>query len=103
MALAPELNAPDLVSAAEVVPVAILAEPPALTGSLAGLPTRRHGTIPLAILRAPVRDEELGATTAFASGLRAAHGEPDLDTSLPGRKRKRRTRRKEILKKEEKI
>jgi hypothetical protein len=94
MALAPQLDAPDLVGSAKIVAVTGFAQPPSLAGGLAGLATRGLGTIPLAIVGAWIRKEKLSATTAFTSHLRAAHREPDLEATPPGRKRKRRTRRR---------
>src|SRR5436309_2185143 len=75
MTLAPELDAADLVGSAEVVAVAGFAQPPPLTGGLTGLSTRGGRTIVLAGLIARIRNEQLGARLAFASGLLAAHCE----------------------------
>ena len=101
MALAPELDATDLVRSATVVAVAILAGPPPLAGLLTGLPTSRLKTVALAIFSPRIGNEELAATTALASGLRAAHRAHHFGDARPGRKRKRRTRRTPNRKKEE--
>src|SRR2546427_12442833 len=91
MALAPRQDAADFIRSAEVVAIPVLAEPPSLAGCLAGLPTPGLGTIPLPILSAPIGDEELRATTAFASGLREGHREHYFEAPHSRRKRKRRT------------
>jgi len=57
MALAPLLHATNRRLAAEVIAVAILAQPSPLAGSLAGLSAGGLGTIPLTILRPWIRDE----------------------------------------------
>src|SRR6059036_1587472 len=101
MALAPQLHAPDLVSSAEVVTVAVLAQPPSLAGRLAGLAKGGRGTVALAVLSAAIGNEKLGATATFASGLRAAHRGPDLEAARSRRKRKRRTARRRNRNKEE--
>src|SRR5438128_2295095 len=75
MTLAPELDAADLVGSPEVVAIAGLAQPAPLTGCLAGLSTRGVRTIVLAALVTRIRNEQLGARPAFASGLLAAHCE----------------------------
>src|SRR5438132_12487145 len=103
MALAPELDTADLVSSAEVVAVAVLAQPPSLADRLTGLPASELRTIALAIFSPRVGNEQLGATAAFASGLCAAHREPHPDARRTGRKPKRRTGRKRNPKKEEKL
>ena len=103
MALAPELDAADLVRSAEVIAVAVLAQPPSLGGSLADLSASGSGTVVLPIGGARIGNEELRATTAFASGLRAAHREPDLEATQAGRKRKRRATRTRNRKKEEEL
>jgi len=72
MALAPELDAADLVISAEEIAVAVLAQPPSLTGCLTGLPTGGFGTIPLALFGPWIGIKNLVATAAFASGLRTA-------------------------------
>jgi hypothetical protein len=94
MALAPELDAAHLVGTAEVVAVAGLAQPAPLTGGLAGLPTSGLGTIVLAGLVTRIGNEKLGATAAFASGLLAAHREPQLKEVASARKRKKKNRKK---------
>jgi hypothetical protein len=94
MALAPQLDAANLLSSAEVVAIAVLAQPPALAGCLTGVSAAWLGTVALAIFGPWIGKEKRAATTAFASGLRAAHGEPDFEEALLGRKRKRTTARK---------
>jgi len=95
MALAPQLDATDLLSSAEVVAIAILAQPPALAGCLTGVSAGGLGTMALAIFGPWIGNEKRAATTAFASGLgAAAHGGPHFEEALPGRKRKRTTGRK---------
>ena len=89
MTLAPELVAQELVGTAEVVAVAGLAQPAALTGGLAGLLTSGLGTIVLASLVTRIGNEKLGATAAFASGLLTAHRELHHAERLRGRKLKR--------------
>jgi len=86
MSLAPEFDTQDLVGSAEVVAVASFAEPAPLTGCLAGLPTSGLGTIVLAGFVTRIGNEKLGATAAFASGLLAAHREPQLKEAQSGRK-----------------
>jgi hypothetical protein len=77
-----------------VVAVAVLAEPPPLAGCLTGLPASERGTVALAIFGARISHEQLGATAAFASGLRAAHHEPHCGERRTGRKPKRRNWKK---------
>ena len=86
MAPAPELDAADLVGSAKVVAVARLAQPPPLTGHVTGPPTKGLGTIVLTSLVTRIGDEKLGATTAFASSLVAAHGVRHLEDAQSGRK-----------------
>jgi hypothetical protein len=57
MALAPLLHTANRLPPAEVIAVAILAQPPPLAGSLARLSAGGLGTIPLTILRPWIRDE----------------------------------------------
>jgi len=78
MALTPQLYAAHRLRAAEIIAVAVLAEPTSLTGRLAGVSAGGLGTIPLAIIGPRVRNKKLIATAAFASVLRAAHREPNL-------------------------
>jgi len=95
MAFAPDLDTAHFVRSAEVVAVAILAEPPSLAGCLTGVSAGGLGTMALAIFGPWIGNEKLAATTAFASGLgAAAHGGPHFEEALPGRKRKRTTGRK---------
>src|SRR6266487_2787992 len=90
MALTPQLHPAHRLRAAEIITVAVLAEPPSLTGRLAGVPTGGLGTIPLAIVGPRVRKKKLIATAAFAS----AHREPNLRRTSLRRKRKRRSGRR---------
>jgi hypothetical protein len=83
MTLAPQLNAADLLGSAEVVAIAILAQPLALAGCLTGLPAGEVKTVALAIFGPWIGKEKRAATTAFASGFRAAHGEPDFEEAYP--------------------
>jgi hypothetical protein len=103
MAFAPDLDTANFVRSAEVVAVAILAEPPSMAGCLAGLSARGLGTVALAIFGPGIGNEKLGATTAFASGLRAAHREPHPRERRTGRKSKRRAEEDQKAKKEEKF
>ena len=103
MAIAPELDAAHLVGTAEVVAVAGLAQPAALTGGLAGLLTSGLGTIVLASLVTRIGNEKLGATAAFASALCSAHREPHHSEGLRGKKTSKDTGRRRNRKKEEKI
>jgi len=94
MAFAPLLDAADFLRSTKVVAVSVLAQPSSLAGCLAGLAARGLGTVALAVFGPRIGNEKLGATAAFASGLRVAHRGPDLAASLSGRKRKRRTARR---------
>ena len=94
MALAPKLDAANLIGSSKVVAVASLAQPPSLAGGLTGLLASGLGAIALAVSGPRIGKEKLGATTAFASALRAAHREPDLEGVPTGRKRKRRMARR---------
>ena len=77
-----------------MITVAVLAQPSALAGYLTGLSASGLGTVALAIFGPRIGNEKLGATTAFASGLRAAHRGLHFEEPPPGRKRKRTTGRK---------
>ena len=94
MVLAPQLNAANLGGSPEVIAVAVLAQPPALTGGLADLAASRIRTVTLAILSPRVGNEKLAATAAFASSLSTAHCSPQLEATAPRRKPKRRTPRR---------
>jgi hypothetical protein len=89
MALAPKLDAANLIGSSKVIAVASLAQPPSLAGGLAGLLASGLGAIALTVCGPWIGEKELRATTAFASALRAAHREPDLEGVPTGRKRKR--------------
>jgi len=82
----PGLDATDLVGAAKVVAVAVLAGPPLLAGPLAGLPTGRLRTVALAIFGPPIGGEERVAAAAFAPGSRAAHRARHFGGAAPRRK-----------------
>src|SRR2546422_7835761 len=84
MALAPQLDAADLLSSAEVIAVAVLAQPSALAGCLTGMSANELGTVALAIFGPRIGKEKLGATTAFTSGLQAAHRGPHFEEAPPG-------------------
>ena len=99
----PGLNATDLVGSAEVVAVAVLACPPALTGLLTGVAAGRLRTMALLIDRPGIGSEELTATAALASDRRAAHRARHFGAARPGRKRKRTTQRTPDRKKEEEL
>lgn len=73
MVLAPQLNAADLGGSPEVIAIAVFAQPPALTGGLAGLAASRIRTVTLAILGPRIGNEKLAATAAFASSLSTVH------------------------------
>jgi hypothetical protein len=103
MELSPGLHALHGAGAAEVIAVAVFAEPAALAGELAGLLTFRVRTIPLPIRRARIRKKKSAAMTAFTPGWRAAHDEPNLRRIQEPRKRKRRPPRKRNQKKEEEL
>jgi len=103
MTLAPQLDTADFVSAAEMVAVAIFAEPALLAGGLAGLSASGLGTVALAIQGPRIGNEKLIATAAFASGQRAAHRKPYPGDPRTGRKSKKKIGRKRNPKKEEKF
>jgi hypothetical protein len=94
MVFAPQLNAAHLGGSPEVIAVAVLAQPPALTGCLAGLAASGMGTVTLTILSPRIGNEKLAATAAFASSLSKAHCKPQLEATAPGRKPKRTTARR---------
>jgi len=81
---------------AEVIAIAVFAQPSALTGDLAGLLAFRGRTIPLTVESPRIRKKKPAAMTAFTPGLRAAHGEPNLRRIQESRKRKRRRRQSEV-------
>jgi len=101
MELAPGLHPLHGARAAEVIAIAVFAEPTALTGELAGLPTIRVRTKPLPIGSPRIRKKKPAAMTAFTPGGRAAHGAPSLRRIQKSRKRKRRPPRRGGPKKEE--
>ena len=85
----PLLHASDFLGAAEGVAVAVLAQPAALAGGLAGTPAIRLGTVLLPIGGAPVGQEQPTATKALASAWRAAHRERDARNRRAERKPKK--------------
>jgi hypothetical protein len=103
MELSPGLHPFHGARAAEVIAVAVFAEPAALAGDLAGLLAFRVRTISLPIRRARIRKKKSAAMTAFTPGGRAAHDEPKLRRIQESRKRKRRPPRKRSQKKEEEL
>jgi hypothetical protein len=103
MALAPGLDAADFGRSSKVIAVAIFAQPFALAVCLAGLAASGLETIALAVLSSRVGNEELGATAAFASGLRVDHAAHQLAAARSGRKRKKKTGKKMKSKKEEEL
>src|SRR6266849_10648160 len=86
MAFAPDLDTANFVRSAKVVTVAVLPEPPSLAGCLTGLSASGLRTVVLAIFGPWIGNEKLGATTAFASRLRAAHRAPHPRERRTGRK-----------------
>ena len=103
MGPSPLLHPADLVRAPEEVAVAVLTEPAALTGGLAGLATRRLRAITLAVGGAPIRDKKPPATTALPTARCSAHREPEAPRCRTGRNGRRRRRRKPQPKKEEEL
>jgi hypothetical protein len=101
MELSPGLHPLHGTGSAEVIAVAVFAEPAALAGELAGLLTFRVRTISLPIRRARIRKKKSAAMTALSPGCRAAHDAPNLRRIQESRKRKRRPPRKRSQKKEE--
>jgi hypothetical protein len=89
MVAPPLLDTPDLVGPAEGVTVAVFAQPPPLTGSLAGVPTIGVGTVLLAIDGSRIGNEEFIAATALASARRMAHRERDAGSQTAARKPKK--------------
>jgi hypothetical protein len=94
MELSPGLHPLHGARAAEVITIAVFAEPTALAGELAGLLTFRVRTIPLPIRRARIRKKKPAAMTALSAGWRAAHDEPKLRRIPERRKRKKKTAKK---------
>jgi len=103
MALTPALDAANFLRSAKEVSVAVLAQPPPLTGPLTGLSASRLKTIALAIFSPPIRNEKLAATVAFTSSVRAAHRPPHFGAAPSTRKRKREDPRRSDPKKEEEL
>jgi hypothetical protein len=103
MELSPSLHALHGSGAAEVIAIAVLAQPPPLTGELAGVLAIRLRTVALAIDSPRVRKKQSAAMTAFSPGWRATHDEPNLQRIQQPRKRKRTWPRRSSPKKEEEI
>ena len=93
MGLAPVPNAPGIVRPAEIIAVGWLAQPPALTGQFAGLPTSRLAAVMLVMLVAVIGEEKLAATAALTSLGPQTHREPK--PPRPGRKEKPPNARRE--------
>ena len=89
MGPSPLLDACDLIGSAEGVAVAVLAEPAALAGGLAGLAAVRLGAVALAVCGARIREEELTATKALAATWPTAHWDPKGPGTEEGRKPKK--------------
>lgn len=81
MLAAPLADTLHLAGAAEVIAVALLAEPPALAGGFAGALAGLPRAEPLAPLRPGVRQKQLLAARALASLGRTAHGEPNVQAT----------------------
>ena len=93
MRLTPLPNALGVVRPAEVIAVGRFAQPPALTGQFAGLPTSRLAAVMLVVLVAVIGEEKIAATAALTSlGLRGHRGPK---RPRPGRKEKPNARTKE--------
>jgi hypothetical protein len=101
MTPAPGLHTLHRLWTAEVIAIAVLAQPSALAGGLAGLPTGGLETIALPIGSSRIWDKQLITTAAFASVQRAAHRAPNLRGTRGRRKRKRRSGTRANPKKEE--
>jgi hypothetical protein len=78
MELSPSLHVLHGARSAEVIAIAVFAQPPALAGDLAGLMAFRGRTIPLPVGSSRIRKKKPAAMAAFTPGLRAAHVEPNL-------------------------
>jgi len=89
MELSPVLHPFHGARSAEVIAIAVFAEPSALAGELAGLLTFRGRTVPLVIGSPWIRKKKTAAMAAFTPGWRAAHVEPNLRRIQESRKRKR--------------
>ena len=96
MELSPGLHVLHGARSAEVIAIAVFAQPSALAGDLADLLAFRSRTIPLPVDSPGIRKKKPAAMTAFTPGLRAAHGEPNLRRIQESRKRKRRRRQSEV-------
>jgi hypothetical protein len=78
MKLSPSLHALHSSWPAEVIAIAVLTQPAALAGQLAGMLASGLRTVSLTICRARIRKKKQVAMTAFSSSWRAAHDEPNL-------------------------
>ena len=103
MTFAPQSHTLDRSGSAEVVAIPGFVQPTLLTGRLAGVLALRLGTITLASCGSRVRNEKPAAAAAFSSGHRAAHRAPKPAAARFGRKSKKKTPKKNQLKKEEEL
>ena len=94
MALTPELNAGDFVGSAEVIAVAVFAEPPLLADGFADFPAGRFAAVVLAIFGSRVRKKEPVAVTAFTTGERKAHCRLQLADVCQRKKTKKKNPKK---------
>jgi len=99
----PLLNPLHVPLVAEVIVVLGLAAPPPLAGGLAGLATGRLPAVVLPIHVPVIRDKELSATTALASGRSATHAPkegsntPPFQPNPPRTKKSQNRRRKKTF------
>jgi hypothetical protein len=103
MELSPGLHALHGTRSAEVIAVAVFAQPSTLAGERAGMLATRFRTVSLTIDSPRVRKKKPAAMTAFSSRSRSAHGEPNLRRIQSPRKRKSRSPRRRSPKKEEEL
>jgi hypothetical protein len=101
--LAPRLYPTDLCRAAEVIAIAVLAEPLPLASGFACLAAHGVKTVALTVGGSGIGNEKLTATAAFTSALRRDHREANLRRTLPRRKPKKSAQRKANSKKEEEL
>jgi hypothetical protein len=103
MELAPGLHTLDGTRSAEVIAIAVFAQPSTLTGPLAGVLAFRRRTVPLTVNGSRIRKKKTVAMTALSSRGRAAHDEPNRRRIQELRRRKRKRPRRGNPKKEETI
>ena len=103
MQLSPGLHALHRARSAEVIAIAVLAQPAPLAGQFAGVLTFQRRTVALTIDSSGIRKKKPAAMAAFSPGWRAAHGEHNLRRIQEPRKRKRRPPRRRSPKKEEEL